>query len=919
MSRLLRTLLAAVLLLSALAFESLPSALAATGAADPGAVTVTKTVTRSHLQADGTELPVDSRTVTLRVDQTRALRSRQPVRVSWSGARPTAGLVADPNSPDAAYQEYPFVLLECRGTDTAAAPLTPSTCWTGTTRERYQSDSSTGFGPWRLDRFEPAAKRTRYVGQPSPLPPCHSRPEVGERWQDFLAVSGKDYVADSSSCPSVAPETVFVDNAAQPSNNTYAATQPDGSGSTKFTIWTSEDNASLGCGGGVACSLVAVPIMGISCDPAALSLPVADRPTGRTLTAATKACEAKGSGPVGQPSFGGVPDLAVTGALWFSASNWRNRIAVPLDFAPLNNVCDLTGGRAGVDVYGSELATQLTAQWRPAFCLDRTRTPFKHVQVGEPQAANLLNTGNVDGALLSDPPDGGFSRPTVVAPLSLTGFAIAYAIDGSDKQRYTGLKLTPRLLAKLLTESYPGIQPVQSEYAALAHNPLDISRDPEFQALNPGIPHGVGDSAAASTLLTLSSDSDVIRALTTYLDADPDAHDWLTGIPDPWGMVVNPSYSTNPRHKGHLVLPTDNWPLRDTFEPAKYYASGVNPCLTNDPAPILPLIAAPTARLASITTALQFATSSAQIACQTAGNNGSASKLVAEGRQPPGSRFVLGVTSLGDAARYDLDTAALQTTVAPDADEQFTSAKGRTFVAPTDAALTAAAKVMTPDDTTGTWDFPYATLTTNGASAGAYPGAMMLSLAVPTSGLAAATAHGLSQLLSYAAGPGQVRGLDPGQVPYGYLPLTAANGLGAEQAYTARAAGLVAAQAGGTLTPSGATTTTPVPTASASATPPPAQASQAPPATLPGGGVTGGTGPAALPLTATPQPVATLPVSAPVLAAPVRQQLAAVTGITGAVRSTLAAQLFPVLAVVAAIGLLTSVALTTFGRPRATA
>ena len=77
-------------------------------------------------------------------------------------------------------------------------------------------------------------------------------------------------------------------------------------------------------------------------------------------------------------------------------------------------------------------------------------------------------------------------------------------------QPITNLKLDPRLLAKLLTSSYPSIVAVQGQYNALSNNPLNIAEDPEFQALNPNISDDVTTQAAA-TILSLSSDSDVIN------------------------------------------------------------------------------------------------------------------------------------------------------------------------------------------------------------------------------------------------------------------------------------------------------------------------------------------------------------------------------------------------------------------------
>jgi len=876
----------------------LASAHAAVGGTDVGALTTTKTVTRTMLNADGTSTTVDTRTVSLSVAQTKALRSRQPIQVSWTGAHATGGTIGDPNSPEARQQEYPFVLLECRGVDSAAVPLAqqvrPQTCWTGTSRERVATDRDTGFGPWRLDRYETPANRTGKVGIPSPFPKqCDPSYAAGERWVHFVSASGKDYAADGASCPEVPPESTVVDNASQPSNTTYGVTNTDGRGSTKFTVWTSEDNASLGCGGAVRCTLVAIPIMGISCDPTASSLPPADRPSGKAAQQAADTCEAAGAYGAGAPRIGGSEDVTVSGALWWSASNWRNRISVPLGFAPLNNVCDITGGGDAVNVYGSELATQLTAQWRPAFCLDKTRVPFKHVQLGEPQARNLLKVGTVPAALISDPPDASFPTPTAIAPIAMTGFAVSYVIDDKLKDPYHSLRLTPRLLAKLLTESYPGITPVRDEYAALSKNPLDMSQDPEFQALNPGITDGVPDSAAASTILNLSSDSDVERALTSYIYADPDARAWLDGKPDPWGMVVNPSYTTDPAKPGHLTLPVDNWPLRDSFEPPKYDASGVNPCLQAAPSPILPLIAAPTARLANIALAMQFATSSAQLVCQTVQDQGAAgSKLVAEGRQTPGYRFVLGITSLGDAHRYDLDTAALKTS-------------GDSFVSPTDDSLAAAAKLLDVDDKAGTWTLPYSAFSSSSSAAGAYPGSMLLSLAAPTSGLDPATAKALSQLLAFAATTGRTPGLDVGQMPPGFLPLTAANGLGAEQTFTTAAAKVVLAQRGASLVASHPVVPPDLPAVS----PPPARVPLSVPtaAAVPTAGIPAVQGPPSGSRSTVP-PVA---VATPVPAAAVSP------GITRAVSSLLASDFFPLLSLVTVLAFLGAVVLDRSGRLRA--
>ena len=120
-----------VLLLAALvAVAALGAGLATPARADSSgsapAFNTTKTVLREHL-VNNVEQVVDSRTISLSVSQTANLRGRQEIQVSWSGAHPTGGIVADPNSIDAQQEEYPVVLLECRGTESPPAGGTPAT------------------------------------------------------------------------------------------------------------------------------------------------------------------------------------------------------------------------------------------------------------------------------------------------------------------------------------------------------------------------------------------------------------------------------------------------------------------------------------------------------------------------------------------------------------------------------------------------------------------------------------------------------------------------------------------------------------------------------------------------------------------------------------------------------------------------
>jgi hypothetical protein len=750
------------------------------------AVTKSVTATRSHLEA-GTDHVVDTRKISVTVDATTGLRNREGVNVSWTGAHPTGGIFADANSRLASREEYPMVLLQCRGTSDT---IDPTTCWTQTPEDRIRADYGTSFPAWRVDRYAPPDERHKVVDAPDPRPAHCPAPPPAERWVPWRAADGTVFSGGTNACAGVPPEATSLDPTTLPSNATYATTGLDGSGSITFNIRDATDNATLGCTDKVACALVAVPIMGISCDVSAASLPAEDRPAaGAEADAAQSSCAQTGFYAPGSnaSSIGQLNQLAVSGTLWWSQSNWRNRLIFPVQLAQPANVCDLLGGTAPAQIYGSELMIQATTQWTPHFCLDPKAVPVQHVQTGEPQARNLLATGSIGAALVSDPPGSAYTRPTVHAPIAVTGFAISYAIDNADKKPYRTLKLTPRLLAKLMTESYFSYVGIQSDYAALSKNPQDVSIDPEFIALNPGVGASTHTDTAAE-LFSISSDSDVIHALTSYITADPEARAWLDGKPDPWGMVVNPNY------KG-ISLPVDSWPLLDTY--VYPFAQGINNCLADSPAPYLPLVASPVSRLASISLALQFALPNSQVVCQDGPNGGNeGEKLVAGSRQNPGFRFEVGLTSLADANRYGLDTAALQTHVSSGSGSAFTDGSGRSFATPTDASVHAAVDTAKPDPTSKSWPIPYATLRSDTAASDAYPGTAIVYADVPTTGLDKPDAQAFSQFLSFTADAGQVPGDGVGQLPTGYLPMTSANGLGGQVAYTKAAAVAVAAQAG---------------------------------------------------------------------------------------------------------------------------
>ena len=768
---------------------------------------------------------VDRRSFSVTVSNTSNLRNNQVITVSWSGAHPTGGIISTeqfaslPGITSAADQEYPVVLMECRGIDSpnvpAAKRLTQETCWTATPGERVFNAPS-GYSMWSLDADNAAHGicTSRYCNVPSPLPAnCEGDASPGPNfWLPFDAADGTDYVVGPAGCAGAPPEMVTTgeDPSIIPSDTTYAKTALNGTGSAKFTIMTSATNASLGCSQTVPCSLVIIPIEGINCS--------ANPP----VSSPSYECESLGTYPPGSLNLESnpyPPAQAVTGAYWWSASNWDRRISVPLEFTTPANAC-ANNAQAPLLFYGSEVMNLAAEQWDPAFCLNSKLFNVNVVQLPEPVAKNSLQQGFIEAAIQGEPPPvptgekSYFTTPTVQAPLAVSGFAIAYVIDNGDGLQYTRLRLDPRLLAKLMTESYYGTNNVRSNwqitgeppgsgpdqcpancnraYAAMANNPQNIFDDPEFRALNPGFdpPKTVVQGAPAATLFSILSQSDVIWALTSYINADPEARAWLNGKPDPWGMVVNPAY------KG-IKLPVESWPLLDATTNGPDYTESGNPfcvgALGKGSAwvPDRPMIDNPQENLANVAYNMQYSIAASLTACN---DNPLTPEYTELGPELLGDRFLIGLVSLPDAEEFDLDTAALQTYASPeretDSGAQF--AAGRSFVSPTASSLKVAAGLMRPDPSVGSWVFPYTDFPDNAKAEGAYPGTMLLSADIPTKGLPKSDAGDYGKYLSFAATTGQAQGFGVGQLPAGYVPIKSLS----EVAYTKAAAADVAAQNG---------------------------------------------------------------------------------------------------------------------------
>nr|MCW2727421.1 hypothetical protein [Aeromicrobium sp.] len=765
-------------------------------AADGGAFSASKTITRVVKGLDGADDQVDSRSFTLNVDHTVNLRGRERVGISWSGAHPSGARAADPYGENGLNQEYPVVIMQCRGIDNPSLPaaqqLRPETCWTTSRQQRSQA-TDPSLAVWMHDAKASDEDRQLKSGLRDLPAECSDAATDATHTTPFVAASGKVYAACSGS--TMPPEAAV--GAAFPPAELSAYSDANGSGSVNFEVRSATENESLGCSNTTPCSIVAVPIMGISCDDDDYQ------------------CRREGRFEAGSSNFaneGVVP--SVSPQYWWSASNWDNRVTAPLTFGLPPDACAVLDKRAPTAFYGSELMNQASLQWAPAYCLNQKRFKFQHNRIGDDPAYVLVENGQAPAAFVSGTREIEDKTTRIgYAPTAVTGFAVGFVIDEPNNAgERTQLNLNARLIAKLLTQSYTGSSRGQQR-PGIEKNPLSLNLDPEFIALNPGLDRI--DREAAATVLSLSESSDVIKSLTAYLESDPEAKRFISGTPDPWGMVVNPSYKA-------LKLPTSEFPLRDTFVPTSSLE-----CYIQNPAPYFSQLASPVNSITKIASAVLDAWPNVQTKCDRP-NAGDPFKVGRVERQGIGTRFMLGIVSLGDAERYGLRTAALQTSSNVSPSSQFTSAADRRFVAPSTESLTAAVKLAKDKGSRSAFDLTQPMLRKQPA---AYPGTMVVYTTAKLRGLDKGEAKKVSEFIKIATNEGQTPGSGNGQLPDGYLPIRKTGATAALYASAQRVAKLIAEQR------EPAAPATPKPSKPAAAAQPPvasAPAEVAPAAAAPG-------------------------------------------------------------------------------------
>jgi hypothetical protein len=672
----------------------------------------------------------DFENLTLHVTQTDHL-VHQAITVTWSGGVPT----------DQPFKSNFLQMMQCYG-DAFTGP-DPEACEYGSAGMLQPTVVNSGIGSRegracatsKPDTTNPPAAASGSgpgVGcDPSePTSPDHVAPcpqgqicLPGQYSVPFIPVGSTDKAYGQS--------TEFFDQF-NTNEIQQAVTGVDGKGQQSFQIVTGPEAPSLGCGlkghdGNVrGCWLVIVP----------------------RGTYNPNGWKADGSSGVG----GDVNESPL------GAANWAQRIQIHLDFEGVPNACRI-GQAKERPLVGSELVARAVFSWQLALnAAANCRTIFGYTATNEPASTLQLTSPTGAGLAFTTIPVGSEvtrsggtptqTPPLVYAPVTVSAITFGFYISQSTGVISTHIKLTPRLLAKALTQSYrfdlPDVDGKNPGPDWAKNNPDFITRDPEFVHLNPGI-NTPPANVPLAPLVTVEHSS-VNMQVWAWILADPAARSWLEGNKDENGMVINQNYlnptlslatraidsfpradptcfntgAVGERNPGRCTL--DLLPYARSFDDAAtHIRAGNNPLGAGwDPNKLAP--------------------------------NGQSGWWSSGGIEPAGQIFMWGVTTSSDVANLGLVPADL------------CKSDGTSCVDASATTVATALSTATPDSS--------GLLHINPAipGHGGYPLVTVTYAAVRTD-LGVEPLRDYAALLRFAAGSGQTPGVLPGQLPRGYLPL----------------------------------------------------------------------------------------------------------------------------------------------------
>jgi hypothetical protein len=486
------------------------------------------------------------------------------------------------------------------------------------------------------------------------------------------------------------------------------------------------------------------------------------------------------------------PDGVTTSPLTPQA--WANRIAIPLGFNPVGSSCAINAATEGIE--GSELASEAVASWQPALCDQSSSTSYSYIEDNDDQARENLTDptyGSVGMSVFSDPiqpSQVAANNPVVYAPLTLSGTVIGFNIERvpavvngvpeADEvplqgSRIANIYLTPRLVAKLLTESYKGqfeelnAEKPGSNYNWVQNNPETLFSDPDFLQYNPEFADLTTEQQVdTGTLLVEEASSDAAATLWKWVLSDPEAESWLAGNPVD-GMCVNPNYVTTsdsacfPTKAGTFGTPApENFPKNDSY--CESVSGADEPPIDSTPArPLCILDWSPYAN--TMKAGAQDASEANDQAKTTYSPTATSADAAwgSNGPQTPGTYVIMTVTDSASADLYGLQSASLSRS----GDD--TPPGSRVFVTPDSATLLAGEQAMTSSAMPGVLQTNVSTTTSD-----AYPLTMLTYAAATPETLSVSERSEYAAFIRYAVQAGQVNGPLPGQLPAGYVPLPSA-------------------------------------------------------------------------------------------------------------------------------------------------
>lgn len=727
-----------------------------------GSTNSARTVAASDYDPDAADAPFPGLKVT--VSQTKDL-IQQGITVSWTGGKQSTTPTQQTGGTDF------LQLMQCWGDEPGSNGTRPdrTTC-------QYGGFNLPGDSRWsnRPSDAEIADRDVYYtaLAKSWKQPTITAIPFVSATGKTLATVADGQRVSSDLDLNSNEFFTKYTTNEVS-----WAGSGSDGAGSVSFELQTAQQSPGLGCGNPVTASKGTVS--GQSCWLVVIP---------------------RGTQDVDNPT------VSESGLLW---QNWQHHLAVKLDFRPVGLHCKL--GAVERQLSGSELISSAMGQWQPKLCNAQGGAIYSLLTGPESDAALAANGTDAAPLALTTRALSDSTDNLTYAPIALTGISIAFAIDrqanvlgeavpdevaSRERESFKSLNLNPRLLAKLLTASYDDALPLGADRSHLS-GVRNLTMDPEFLALNDKEWSsmrivGVGVSDA----LTPLGRSDAAYEIWRYIMSDPSAADFLNGVPDAWGMTVNAYYSSNPRVNPTGVgisYPRDDFPKAD---PTEFKGTSVNGY----------------ADVVNLVTWRPY-TSSLDAGgylvlrgdAQALGDWNPLStppKYDKAARSLVGLQSVVGVTDTAAAARYQVVQASLL------------NAAG-SYVAPTRAALAAAAAVMTADSSQKQvvrLDPTASAVTKAGA---AYPLTVPVYAAVNPAMSDAALRADYADFISFAVTDGQTPGTADGQLPDGYAQLPSA---WKKQALAAAKT----IRAGGTATPSPSASPASTPAASSAPAPQPA-------------------------------------------------------------------------------------------------